>query len=291
MAGDDEEEVSNKEVKLMFKQVLGKLDTLGTKVDSSMALAKEARADAAAAKQSNVETRLAVAALEKDMTDMKQEVQVMKGNAHKAPLTTPLRPAAPGSRSGGAREWTAMVFGFEQDTLADDIEATLKYIQKELNLLKVVECRSLGYRKDRGTIKFEDKESMEDFLDKSLPNISSTCDGIEVKLKAKVFRTAQDQKETKEIRTLAYVLRKHMKFEGRDKKVLDLDFFHQSVFIKNKRIAEFKEDGGGKLRGRVDRSKHQFVIDEPSLQTLTAELGYPVDAAAVVAEFKQSIVD
>ena len=82
-----------------------------------------------------------------------------------------------------------------------------------------------------------------------------------------------------------------MKFEGRDKKVLDLDFFHQSVFIGNKRIAEFKEDGGGKLRGRVDRSKHHFVIDEPSLQALTAELGYPVDAAAVVAEFKQSIAD
>ena len=136
------------------------------------------------------------------MTDMKQEVQVMKCKANQAALTTPHRQAAPVSRSGGPREWTAMVFGFEQDTLAVDIEATLKDIQKELDLLKVVECRSLGYRKDRGTIKFEDKESMEDFLEKSLPNISSTCDVGEVKLKAKVFRTTQDQKETKEIRTL-----------------------------------------------------------------------------------------
>ena len=74
---EDDDDTSNTDLKNMLTKMMGKLDSLGTKVDASMLLAQEARADAASAKQANYETRETVAALESDMKQVKAEVQVL----------------------------------------------------------------------------------------------------------------------------------------------------------------------------------------------------------------------
>jgi len=126
---------------------------------------------------------------------------------------------------------------------------------------------------------------MQTFWDKCKGPFKCKCNNKEVELKAQVFRSAEDRKETKDLRTLAYILRKHMRFEGRDRHVLDMDFRHQTVLVNNKRVAEFADAGGRTIRGRIDRTRHSFKVNASDITAQCAALGYQVDGVKVEEEF------
>jgi hypothetical protein len=116
------------------------------------------------------------------------------------------------------------------------------------------------------------------------------CDGKEVELTAKVFRTKEDQDETKEIRKCAYVLRQNMKLEGFDKNILDIGFKNKTVLINNIRVAQFWDTKGNKVKGKVNKNLHTFKINKDIMTEQTLVLGYPVDVEKVMAEFNAAML-
>ena len=78
--------------------------------------------------------------------------------------------------------------------------------------------------------------------------ITTVCNDDKVKLEAKIFRTKEEKAETKEVRTLAYVIRQNMGFAGQDNDVIDISFQNQSLQQLRK-------------NQRGDRQKHSQVLN------------------------------
>lgn len=144
-----------------------------------------------------------------------------------------------------------------------------------------------GGRSTSGFIKFENQESMAKFVKdtKKIAPITIVRNEKEVKLEAIVFRTKEETAETKEIRTLAYVIRQQMGFTGQDKDVLDISFQSQSVLVNNIRIAQFLDKNGEKIKGRIDKNIHTFSIDEKKLAEHAQAANHPVDPQKVQSAY------
>ena len=79
-----------------------------------------------------------------------------------------------------------------------------------------------------------------------------------------------------------------MNFADWNRDVLDINFANKTILVNNMRIAQFLEKGE-RIRGRVDRSKHEFFIDLIKLSEQCEAVGYPVDAARVAAEYAEAM--
>ena len=160
------------------------------------------------------------------------------------------------------------------------------------NAVNFVKHHARGDRSEQGFIKFQDKDSMIKFVAevKWIGPVKVKCDGKEVELTAKVFRTKEDQDETKEIRKCAYVLRQNMKLEGFDKNILDIGFKNKTVLINNIRVAQFWDKKGNNVKGKVDKNLHTFKINKDIMTEQTLVLGYPVNAEKVMAEFNAAML-
>jgi hypothetical protein len=183
-------------------------------------------------------------------------------------------------------EWKAFVQGFNEDSQAKHIEDALKALEELMKAVGVTDRRACGGRSTQGLISFTDKDSMTKFIadTKKMPN-KIKCNHEEVTLTATTYRTKEEKAETKEIRTCAYVLRKAMKFEGLDKNKLDVDFRNKTVLVNNIRVAQFYDEEGKSIKGRVKRDVHTFKIDKAKLTRNSKDISHPVDADKVQEEY------
>ena len=182
-----------------------------------------------------------------------------------------------------------MVLGFEEDTLGVDLERVIGEIENKFEISNAGDKKASGYRGSWGTLKFNNKDDLDNFLEKTRSPFTITHQDNEYKLNTKVFIPKRERVETKEPRTLAYVLRTQMKFNERNRTILDMDFRLKTVLLNNKRIAEFVHKNSGKVRGRVDRAVHSFKLDIPEITKQAAAVGYPVEGSTV-AETYESIM-
>ena len=179
--------------------------------------------------------------------------------------------------------------GFEEDTLDPDIKRTLAELEDSVGV-HGIERFGVGYRSNKGRIKFESNEMRNKFLQftKDQQPIKTTCKGKKVELKIKIWRSKEDLEESKEIRRFAYHLRKNMVFEEYDKSVLDVDFRQNTVLVNKKRVAEFL-DNGQKVKGMINKAKHVFTIDMKALKEETTKVGYSVDPEKVKQDYEDSM--
>ena len=76
-----------------------------------------------------------------------------------------------------------------------------------------------------------------------------------------------------------------MKFEGLDKNKLDVDFRNKTVLVNNIRVAQFYDEEGKSIKGRVKRDVHTFKIDKAKLTRNSKDISHPVDADKVQEEY------
>jgi hypothetical protein len=249
------------------KKVDKKIDRLEGKIDNT---------------QSSVDDLSSrVAALESERQKMKQQSAWPRRGSFTTSQTAASSTMQPGPTEND--EWKALIVGFDEDTQAKHIDCALKKLEEVMKATGVTNRHARGGRSTSGFIKFEDKESMAKFIKdtKKIAPITIVCNEKEVKLEAKVFRTKEEKAETKEIRTLAYVIRQQMGFTGQDKDVLDISFQNQAVLVNNVRVAQFLDKSKERIKGKIDKNIHTFTIDEEKLAEHAQAASYPVDPQAV----------
>ena len=264
----------------MFRSLKGLMKTMIADVRSDIrSVEGQVEAATAVATEAKHAAEKAVA----DVTELKKEVEEIKGPGLEQVVKKVVEESFPGvadpwtrasAHSGRSQvrnpgsanpepvipkgreekqEWKLLFMGFNKSTQNDHIKDTLEQIKTELDLKGVVECAGKSYRSTQGTMEFEDKNSMLDNLKeirKKAP-YKTSCQGKDVSLEVKIFRSAGEQSETKELRTLTYVIRNQMQFTGRDRNIIDIDLGAKAVCVGNETIAEFL-DNGRQLKGKLN---------------------------------------